>query len=573
MVNLNEVEIIKTLSPPLNFYRFLFGTNYLHFGFWHEEQLDLKLSEAQRIRSQKIFEAFPPPPARILDVGCRLGATTEDLIAQGYDVVAIATLEEVVTFDQQYDVILLQESLQYFSDLETVFKKAKSLLSSNGNFILCDEVSYSPETTQFSAIHQAKEIEKAFSAEGFYVVNHQNWGKNVIPTCQYVIDGFQQNRAILVELFGEQSNQNIEHFLHNWQQRLKWFSNEKLGYEYWVLLPSDFQIRTYQSGDENSILETFNEVFKTQRTLEHWEWKYLNNPYGKTWISAVWHQNKIVAQYAGYPLPLYFQGNQHVICHVGDVFSVSKYRKIGRGETALISRSLRHYEQSYFNNQVIFAYGFVANESTHQRLGTLFWKYNILLPVYQHLLNGEKLLEYKHNNSNMKTWIFKLKGYFVQRTNVAGEWADNLFKKVKDNYGWLLVRDQMYLKWRYEQHPDFNHEFFVIYHWGKPIGWVVGRLANERWLLGDALFDPKYAKIAFQLVLNKLLKENPQIEQIDSWFSEVPSWWNYILDELGFIKQRQFQKLDVIDKIYLGKITHEELAQNFYFTWGDSDLY
>jgi len=131
----------------------------------------------------------------------------------------------------------------------------------------------------------------------------------------------------------------------------------------------------------------------------------------------------------------------------------------------------------------------------------------------------------------------------------------------------------MYLKWRYEQHPDFNHEFWVVYYWGKPIGWIAGRLENQRWLLGDALFDPQYAQIGFQLILNKLSKEYPQIQQIDSWCSEVPLWWNQILDELGFIKQRQFQHLDLIDKIYLGEMSHAELAQNFYFTWGDSDLY
>jgi len=593
MADLEEIEIIKTLPQPFGFYRVLSGTNYLHFGFFPDEKPLLNLKEAQHIASEKIIEHLPPAPARILDVGCGLGTTAGELVEKGYEVVAIAPLEEPITFaqqhhcgatfvccgfldehfllssPQQYDVILSQESLQYFPDINAVFKKAKSLLTPNGRFILCDEVSYHSKTKQLSAVHEAKEIEKALSAQGFYITNHEYWGKNVTPTCQYAVEGFQQNRALLVEIFGEQSNQIVDHFLEGWQQQLEWYSNGTFGYECWVLSPSEFQICTYQSGDENSILETFNEVFKTQRTLEHWQWKYLGNPYGKTWISAVWHQNKIVAQYAGYPVSLYFKNETHLTCHAADVFSVPKYRRVGHGETALMSRAFRYYERLYLENSVVFAYGFAVNAGTHQRLGELFWKYNVPVPIYQRILEEKQISQHR----NMKTWFFQLKGYKVEKATKTGEWANDLFEKVKDNYGWLLVRDQMYLKWRYEQHPDFNHEFWVVYYWGKPIGWIAGRLENQRWLLGDALFDPQYAQIGFQLILNKLSKEYPQIQQIDSWCSEVPLWWNQILDELGFIKQRQFQHLDLIDKIYLGEMSHAELAQNFYFTWGDSDLY
>ena len=40
MANLNskEIEIIKTLPQPFGFYRVLSGTNYLHFGFWNDEE-------------------------------------------------------------------------------------------------------------------------------------------------------------------------------------------------------------------------------------------------------------------------------------------------------------------------------------------------------------------------------------------------------------------------------------------------------------------------------------------------------------------------------------------------------
>jgi hypothetical protein len=332
-------------------------------------------------------------------------------------------------------------------------------------------------------------------------------------------------------------------------------------------IQDEFQIRTYNSGDENIILETFNHVFKTQRTMEHWKWKYLNNPYGQTWISTIWYQDKVVAQYAGYPVYLYVQGKKQLSCQAADAFTVSSYRKVGHGATSLMSRAFHHYEQMFCETQTAFGYGFNVNKI--QRLGKMFWQHTVPAPVYQRTLGEFQISQYR----KIRTWFSRLKGYNVIKTTQANEWADQVFEKVKDDYGWLLIREQKYLKWRYEQHPDFKHDFFVVYFWGKPVGWIVGRLDNQRWLLGDALFEPKYAYIALQLALNKLFNEYPQIQQIDSWCSEVPLWWNELLDKLGFIKQRQFQNLDLVVRFYLSKITPEELAQKFYFTWGDSDLY
>jgi len=329
----------------------------------------------------------------------------------------------------------------------------------------------------------------------------------------------------------------------------------------------EFEIRPYKPNDEEIILETFNDVFKTQRTMDHWKWKYLSNPYGQTWISAIWHQDKVVAQYAGYPVYLYMQGKKQLSCQAADAFTVSNYRKIGHGATSLMSRAFRHYERSFCETQTAFGYGFNVNKI--QRLGKLFWQHTVPTQVYQRILDEFQVSQYR----KIRTWFSRLKGYNVIKTTQANEWADQVFEQVKDDYCWLLIREQKYLKWRYEQHPDFKHDFFVVYYWGKPVGWIVGRLENNRWLLGDALFEPKYAYIALQLALNKLFNECPQIQHIDSWCSEVPLWWNELLDKLGFIKQRQFQNLDMVAKFYLSKISPEELAQNFYFTWGDSDLY
>lgn len=586
-----EREIVQSLPQPFGFYRVLSGTSYLHFGYWPAEQPNLGLNEAQTIASEKIFSHLPPPPARILDIGCGLGATAGALLKRGYEVVAIAPADELIAsarhhyagatyiscgfLDEQpllsppntYDAILSQESLQYFPDIEAVFKKIKSLLAPTGRFLLCDEVSYDAVTHKDSAVHEAKDIEKYLAAQGFYHSHHEYWGTNVTPTCVHAVEGFQQKKSLLIELFGEQCAGTVDHFLAGWQQQLDWYTKGIFGYEFWVLHASDITLKSYQEGDEQVILKAFNTTFNTQRDLKHWQWKYLNNPYGKTWIAAAWDKEQVIAQYAGYPVQLYVQKQVHLSCQAADAFTVPAYRKIGYGTTGLMSRCFYFYERQHCELQTIFGYGFNVNKI--QKLGKLFWQHTVPAPVYQQKLSGDALTKCR----SLSTWRAELTGYRVVRMPNAGDWATHLFEKVKDEYGWLLVRDKTYLNWRYEQHPDFKHDFFVVYHWNQPIGWIVGRVHEQQWLWGDALFMPSRADIALSLVLKKLLTTYPQIAEIESWFAEVPQWWNLLLAKQGFNKQRQHQNLDLVVRFYLQKIPPETLAQNFYFTWGDSDLF
>ncbi len=45
--------------------------------------------------------------------------------------------------------------------------------------------------------------------------------------------------------------------------------------------PEKLTIRSYEEGDENQILDLWQEVFQGKRSLEHWCWKFKNNPYLK----------------------------------------------------------------------------------------------------------------------------------------------------------------------------------------------------------------------------------------------------------------------------------------------------
>jgi SAM-dependent methyltransferase len=589
---------ITDLPQPFGFYRVLTSNDYLHFGYWPENNTHIRLSQAQKALSQLLLDRFPKPPKRILDVGCGLGAMAGQLVNSGFSVVAIAPEDSLITYAKQhhpgpeylicgflddhprlrppecYDLILFQESLQYFPQLYPVFDKVKQLLEpSQGRMLFCDEVSYTSETRQHSAVHEAKEIERNFAEQGFFVCYHKRIGSQVAPNCEKVLQGFYDKRSEMLELFGPESESLIDHFTKNWKQRLTWYNNEQLGYEVWEIRPSDFQVQNYQEGDEVAIIKAFNMTFGVSRNLEHWYWKFQKSPFGGPYVSIAWNKDKteVVAHYAGFPMPIWIENHTSITYQVGDKFTHPAYRGIGRGKTSLLGRVVRHFYRLHCEGHIPFFYGFATDKS--KRFGQKFLRYYPTVSVYEWILKDDSLQKIR----NKKIFINLLQGYIVTCTKQAGKWADSIFAQVKHLYNsWLVIRNQQYLKWRYQDNPDFCYNFFVVHHWGTPVGWWLMRVEGETLIVGDALFCDKtiQAPLAGLVAgLSFYQRKGVKIREVRGWFSKTPSWWNHVLEQLGFYSQRQHQNLELMIITFVDELEANKIGKNFYFTKGDSDLF
>ena len=79
-------------------------------------------------------------------------------------------------------------------------------------------------------------------------------------------------------------------------------------------------IRPYQPGDEAQILALFKKVFGIERSLQHWYWKFRDNPGGDTHIYlAVTESGRIVGQYAGLPVLMHWDGETLRLTQILDV--------------------------------------------------------------------------------------------------------------------------------------------------------------------------------------------------------------------------------------------------------------
>jgi SAM-dependent methyltransferase len=586
---------IVDLPQPFGFYRVITGGDELHFGYWTDPEDNFTLPEAQQALTALIFSRLPPAPARILDVGCGLGATAQLLHEKGYEVVAIAPDVNLIEYAKKYhqgpeyiacgflelsqelvqedsfDLLLFQESLQYFPDLHSVFIRTKQLLKAQGKLLICDEVSYHPKTREHSAVHLAADIEAIFAQMGFFVRHHQRLGEAVTLTCDWVARGFAENRDYFLSLFGEVIAPEIDRFYHGWLMQGQWYRQHLFGYELWELEPSPYTIRGYISGDEYAILDGFHQAFGVNRSTQHWQWKFLRNPFGGPFIASVWQHTQLVCHYTAYPVPVWLNGRSTLTFQVGDTFTLSAWRGIGRGHSSLLARAVRFFHRQFCENRLPFFYGF--NTGTVQKFGQKFLDYQPATEIYDWFLS-EPILKKLQKTPRWKNWS---KGYTVACVNRVDDWADKILKQSRHHYPVFIERNQVYLKWRYEQHPDFSYRFFVVHRWRKPVGWWITRVEGETLILIDALFS-QFDAFALRAGLIAALKFYQQcgqkITQVHGWFSLTPETWTNLLRDIGFEPQRQWQQLDLCLTLFnANQADQQALLKQFYFTAGDSDLF
>ena len=257
-------QAMKQLPQPLGFFHVITGGDALHYGYWAADEQHPKpenLYQAQLAHSRLIFDTFvdklQQPTPKVLDVGCGLGLSAGELAERGCQVDAIAPSAPLIEYarhfhpgpnyidmgflDSQtlpgtpYDIILFQESLQYFTDLDAVFAKANQLLKDDGRLVMCDEVSYQAQTKKRSAVHLATDIEAIIHTHHWQITQHQKIGEQVTPTCDAVIQGFVEKKTQMLQLFGAHYESQIDFTRNEWHNLKDWYQRGVFGYEVWVL--------------------------------------------------------------------------------------------------------------------------------------------------------------------------------------------------------------------------------------------------------------------------------------------------------------------------------------------------
>jgi len=300
------------------------------------------------------------------------------------------------------------------------------------------------------------------------------------------------------------------------------------------VLNAEFQIRSFRAGDEPQIIDLFNRCFPhAPRTLDHFRWKYQNNPFGNERISLAFDaEGQLVGHYAGCPVRLVSGETVH---HIGDTMTDPAVRHVGRGPTSILGKIAQHFYDTFCEHKVAFNFGF--NVANIQKFSTRFLRAVRVAPVaYRVWPNPPKIARWQR-------WA---RGYQIEIVREPTAEYDAL------NSGFMVRRDAQYLRWRYLQCPDVAYLFLALRRWRKLAGWAVFRVIDGRLLWIDGLGSTAI-----------LLRQAAEGRQIECWNGAAA----------GFESRPEPQDLGVMCVPFTMPDAPARMAADFHYTMGDSDLF
>ncbi len=250
--------------------------------------------------------------------------------------------------------------------------------------------------------------------------------------------------------------------------------------------PTKLTIRSYEGGDENQILDLWQEVFQGKRSLEHWYWKFKNNPYLKVQaaLACTTLDKKIVSHYTVIPVKMNFNGASVLAGQVVDLITHPDFWRQG-----LSLKTAQHCNEELQQNNVSIIFSFFSKTSYPGHVKRLEYKpikplrqYWLRLNFSNRVLTGVLNICYclwlrsklfierfllKHWSNNM---TFRLSSTIAfHQSKTVPEGYDQLWDAIRPYDVLSLWKDSEYFQWRYDENPDNDFDYFYLLQGGEII--------------------------------------------------------------------------------------------------------
>ena len=254
--------------------------------------------------------------------------------------------------------------------------------------------------------------------------------------------------------------------------------------------------RPYSSGDEIKIVPMLIEVFNGWpnfdipcEPIDHWRWKFLDNPYGKKNIAISLDDDKIIGCIHGVFRYLKIKNKTYLTSSGADAGVLNEYRKSGIfNEIKKIQSEL----SSSINLESFFSVS--ANPimiDTYKRRGHPFFPHKI----FEFIWIKDVDLHLKYNKSS-KSWLLStgiraiqefsklrygeindsISKYNIIEVTSFGDEIVPFWERIEDNYDFIIVQNKEYLNWRYCDPRGGIYKILQIRKEDKCIGFTILRI-------------------------------------------------------------------------------------------------
>lgn len=279
-------------------------------------------------------------------------------------------------------------------------------------------------------------------------------------------------------------------------------------------MTGNIRIRPAEADDGRSIVELFNGVFPEKISLNHWQWKYLNNPTNTPCTLVVEKDNRIIGHQAIVPFWMNLGGKRVLGGKSADRMIHPDYRKKGIG-TSLLKELVLKATSSGF--ELVFN---VPNQQSYPSMAKYFGHFEGQWPHKVRVLNPRATIERitgsrliaaladKPAHLVLKLWkgggrLKSSKDVNIKEIDRFDRSFDDLWRKIKSHFLVSLWKDSAYLNWRYIACPDRKYTVITAESSAGLLGFMVLRADIKSWRSGhivDFVFLPEKTEEASLLI-------------------------------------------------------------------------
>ena len=323
-------------------------------------------------------------------------------------------------------------------------------------------------------------------------------------------------------------------------------------------------IRHYIKGDEANIIKLLDSVFNgwpgfdlNCSKLDHWNWKYLDNPAGMKDVIVCSNDEEIIASLGDYPryiklLDKTIRCSDSVDATVHPDFRGRRiYTKMEKmmeehriksnskiftgigGNPILIKRSKRQGDPDF--PQPVIKLVRIKDISLHAK------KKNIEISTlkkigYMSLKSAHHLKKiFQPKNEDIE---IKLKEINTFQSNI-----DEFWNKIKVNYDYILVRNNDFLNWRFCDSRNSNYRIIQAHDENDILGYCVTRINRlikgyPEGFIVDVITEPKRKDVAKALIFDAISHCDEQGVNAISCLMVNKNTYNDILLNYGFVNSR-----------------------------------
>jgi GNAT superfamily N-acetyltransferase len=356
-------------------------------------------------------------------------------------------------------------------------------------------------------------------------------------------------------------------------------------------------VRSFQSGDMREIVGLLDEVFKGWphldlgcSSLDHWKWKYLDNPLGEAVISVACDGDRIVGVNHSYPIRIKIGDGIHASSFAADTAVQADYRGLGISvkmiEQGIRSRQEKGTKFTYFvtrHPRLIRMNSkrypiFPRSITNLVRIRDIDYHLEAMPMDRANLLKlgfkGAKLMnKLKHRSEKNVSGSIR-----VSDVESFDERIDLLWDKVALECDFSMERRREYLNWRYCDPRSGGFTIRLAAEGGDIVGYSVMRINkyNKEYPIGyivDIFAPPRRLDILNALASDAAVYFDDGDVNIVNCLAIKDHQQNSVLAAYGFLDSRVKVHL-----FYLSEGIGNNLAQmsssrpnSVYFSYGDID--